>query len=259
MATFYSSRGGAIYGKFAATILFFFTCTGLAWADYTTNAVFAARAELAYRHAQIQLQTHPDNSSNAWIFARTTYDFADFAKTDSARAEIANQGIAAARGLILREPNNAAAHYYLAMNLGQLARTELLGALGLVKEMEREFKLVISLDENLDFAGPVRNLGLLYLQAPSIGSIGSERKARTFLERAAKLAPQFPENPMNLIEAHLQWREPAAARTELGVLDAMWPQAQKDFTGPAWDVDWDDWFTRRAIAQKKLDEMSPKK
>jgi hypothetical protein len=259
MATFYSSRGGTTNGKFAAAILLLFTLTGNVLADYTTNAVFAARVELAYRHAQIQFQAHPDNSSNAWLFARATYDFADFAKTDSARANLANQGIAAARQLILREPKNATAHYYLAMNLGQLARTELLGALSLVKEMEREFKIAVSLDEKLDFAGPDRNLGLLYLQAPSFGSIGNDRKARSFLERAAKLAPEFPENHLNLIEAFLQWHEPGHARTELAALDKMWSKAQTNFAGQSWEVDWDDWTARRAAAQKKLDEMSPSK
>jgi len=35
-----------------------------------------------------------------------------------------------------RSENFAAAHYYLAMNLGQLARTKSVGALKLVKQME---------------------------------------------------------------------------------------------------------------------------
>ncbi len=48
------------------------------------------------------------------------------------------------------------------MNLGQLARTEYLGALALVKEMEPEFKMAGELDPQFDHAGPKRNLGLLY-------------------------------------------------------------------------------------------------
>jgi tetratricopeptide (TPR) repeat protein len=256
MATFYSSRTHTTKGKFAAAILFFFATAGIIFADQTTNGIFAARAELAFHRAQIQFQMHSDNSSNAWIFARASYDFADFAKTDSARADIANQGIAAARELIAREPKNAAAHYYLAMDLGQLARTELLGALSLVKQMEREFKTTITLDENLDFAGPARNLGLLYLEAPSIGSIGSERKARNYLQRAVKLAPEYPENHLNLAEAYLQWREPDHAKTELNALDAMWSKAQTNFTGEHWEESWADWTARRAAANKKLAEIS---
>jgi hypothetical protein len=39
-----------------------------------------------------------------------------------------------------RAIESAPAHYYLGMNLGQLARTELRRRAQLVKEMEREFK-----------------------------------------------------------------------------------------------------------------------
>ncbi|HEY4415025.1 MAG TPA: hypothetical protein VGO57_04970 [Verrucomicrobiae bacterium] len=256
MATFYSSQGRTTKRKFAAALCFLLTSIKLVSADPTTNAVFAARAEKTFHQAQIEFQAHPDNSTNAWLLARASYELADFAKTDSIRADLANQGIAATRQLAAREPKNAAAHYYLAMNLGQLARTELLGALSLVKEMEREFKIAGSLDEKLDFAGPERNLGLLYLQAPHIGSIGDNRKARTFLQRAAKLAPDFPENRLNLIETFLQWRETDHARTEMATLNTLWPKAQANFAGEKWEVDWDDWATRRAIAQKKLDALT---
>ncbi len=256
MATFYSTGKQTTKGKFAAAILFFFAATGITFADETTNAIFAARAEKEFHRSQIQFQAHSENSSNAWIFARASYDWADFAKTDSTRADIANAGIAASRDLIAREPKNAAAHYYLAMDMGQLARTELLGALSLVKQMEREFKIAIALDENLDFAGPTRNLGLLYLEAPSIGSVGSERKARIFLQRAVKLAPDYPENRLNLAEAYLTWREPDHAKTELNALDAIWSKAQTNFTGEHWEESWADWTARRSVANKKLAEIS---
>jgi len=256
MATFYSNPPPTLRWDFAPAIFIFFAAAGLVFADQTTNVIFAARAEMAFQRAQNQFQAQPDNSSNAWLFARASYDLADFAKSDAARADIANQGIAACRQLIAREPKNAAAHYYLAMDLGQLARTELLGALKLVKEMEREFKLAIALDEHFDFDGPARNLGLLYLEAPRLGSIGSQRKAREFLERAVKLAPDYPENHLNLAEAYLQWREPDRAKTELNALDTSWSKAQTNFTGEKWEASWDDWSTRRAAARQKLDEIS---
>ena len=74
---------------------------------------------------------------------------------------------------IARESNSAPAHYYLGMNLGQLARTKGLAALRLVSQMEHEFTRARELDEQLDWAGPDRNLGLLYRDAPAIGSVGS--------------------------------------------------------------------------------------
>jgi hypothetical protein len=142
------------------------------------------------------------------------------------------------------------------MNLGQLARTELLGALKLVNEMEREFKMAAALDAQFDFAGPERNLGLLYRDAPRWPvSIGSKSKARAFLEQAEKLAPDCPENNLNLAESFLQWHESDAAKKELDSLDLLWPKAQTNFTGEVWEQSWDDWTTRRADTRKKLEEI----
>ena len=78
----------------------------------------------------------------------------------------------------------------------------------MVKEMEREFKTADDLDEHFDYAGPARCLGLLYCDAPGWPvSIGSRHKAREWLERAVKLAPDYPENHLNLVESRLQWKD----------------------------------------------------
>ena len=82
--------------------------------------------------------------------------------------------------------------------------------------MEREFKTAEDLDEHFDYAGPARCLGLLYRDAPGWPfSIGSRRKAREWLERAAKLAPDYPENHLNLVESCLQWHDRAGAEKRI--------------------------------------------
>ncbi|HSY74647.1 MAG TPA: hypothetical protein VK810_04185 [Dongiaceae bacterium] len=255
MATFYSTSRRTAKWRFFATI-FLFAAAGIIFAGKAQNKIFAARAETEFHRAQTRFQSAPNNSTNAWQFARTCYDFADFATNNDERADIANQAIAACRQLVTHEPKNAAAHYYLAMNLGQLARTEFIGALKIVKEMETEFKTAAALDAHFDFAGPERNLGLLYRDAPKTMSIGSTRKARSFLEQAVKLAPGYPENHLNLAESYLQWREPVTAKKELNALDSLWPKAQTNFTGINWEQSWDDWSTRRDDARKELVEIS---
>ena len=82
-------------GKVAA-IFFFFACAAAAFAQSTTNPVFAARAEKAFRLAQIQF-AQATNDAAAWQFARACFDFADFATNDTQRAVIARQGIAVSR------------------------------------------------------------------------------------------------------------------------------------------------------------------
>jgi hypothetical protein len=147
------------------------------------------------------------------------------------------------------------------MNEGQLAKAlaPSLAAYRLVKQMEREFKAAADLDKSLDYAGPERCLGLLYRDAPGWPfSIGSRRKAREWLEQAAKQAPGYPENHLNLAESYLQWHESDNASSELTKLDALWPVAQTNLTGAAWEQSWDDWSTRRAAARKKLEEIKPR-
>jgi hypothetical protein len=119
--------------------------------------------------------------------------------------------------------------------------------------MESEFQAAAGMDPHFDFAGPARGLGLLYLQAPdSPISIGSQPKASQFLKSAVTLAPDYPDNILNLIEAYLTWDDHANAQKELQVLDALWPKAQTNLAGVKWEESWDDWSKRRNTARLKL-------
>lgn len=218
---------------------------------------FAGRAEKAFQQAQKQFQTDESNPTNAWQFAKACYDLADFAANDNQRVTLANEGIGICRQILAANPKTAAAHYYLAMNLGQLAQTKSFGALKLVKEMEMEFQTALNLDKQIDFGGPARSLGLLYRDAPGWPmSIGSKRKAQTYLQQALQIAPNFPENLLVVIESDLKWGDRTDAQKQLDALDALWPKAQKNLTGENRERDWADWTTRRDNAKKKLTEIS---
>ena len=246
------SLGNGIIQAFLAAFLLAATAAS---GQVASNKIFAARAEKEFHRAQIQFQSDAKNSTNAWQFARACFDFADFSTNDTRRAGLARLGIAASRQLLAREPKSAPGHYYLAMDFGQLAQAEApsLAAYKLVKEIEREFKAARELDEHFDFAGPPRNLGLLYRDAPGWPiSIGSKRKAREFLERAAALAPDYPENQLNLAESQLKWRLLDDAGKTLRKLDALWPSAQTNFTGEAWEQSWADWTARRKAAKAEF-------
>jgi len=230
---------------------------GIAFAGEAPNKIFATRAEVEFHRAQIEFQSDTNASAIAWEFARACFDFADFATNDAERAVIARQGIAACRQFIAREPESAPAHYYLAMDLGQLARTKTLGALKMVREIEREFKTAAELDGHFDYAGPERGLGLLYRDAPGWPvSLGSRHKARQWLEHAAELAPHYPENHLNLDESYFQWHDQTSASRELEALDMLWPGARTNFVGKAWERSWDDWSARRDAVRKRLSEIS---
>jgi tetratricopeptide (TPR) repeat protein len=216
-------------------------------------------AQSAYAQAEKRYQDQPRDDEAAWQFARACFDLADIATNRTERAAISERGIAASRQLVARAPNLAPAHYYLGMNLAQLAQTKSLGALRLVKPMEHEFILAGTLDPGLDFAGADRNLGLLYRDAPAIGSIGSRTKARQHLQRAVELAPQYPENRLNLCEAYLNWGDRNEARSELKAAEELWPSARTNLTGAAWASSWADWQARLERLKRKLRSSAGKR
>jgi hypothetical protein len=251
--------GSARKSRFLAGVALLLSIATI-WADdggvvpgTTDTAVFAKRAEKVFKAAKERVQSEPGKAEALLDFGRVCYDWADYSTTKIQRAEIANQGIDACKKLIALDAKSVGGHYYLAMNCGQLAQTKTLGALRLVSQMETEFKTALSLDAKFDYAGPDRNLGLLYWQAPGWPtSLGSNAKARTHLTAALKAAPEYPENALNLIEAELKWGDKPGVARDFKTLNENWDTAKKKLTGEEWASSWADWEKRKAAAEKKI-------
>jgi len=221
----------------------------------STNQVYAHRAEKAFLAAGLNYATAPDTATNCWQLGRTAFDWCQFATNDIQRADVAKAGITAGQRLTAADPKSAVGHYYLAMDYGELAEAEApsLAAYRLVKEIEREFQIALKLDPHLDFAGPDRNLGLLYRDAPGWPiSIGNKWRAYDHLQAAATNAPDYPENLLNLAESQIKWRMTDDAQKTLHDLDVRWPASQTNFTGEAWQESWEDWIARRAAAKTEF-------
>ena len=214
------------------------------------------RAQTAYHEKEKDFQNQPKDIESAWKLGRACFDLAELATNSTERAQIAEKGIGVCRQALLMNSNSAAAHYYLGLNLGELAQTRSVGALKLVPQIEREFMVASDLDKSFDFAGADRTLGLLYRDAPSIISLGSRSKAKQHLRRAVELAPDFPENRLDLIESYQKWGDRSEAKRELAVLEAAWPKAKEKLTGPEWTSSWRDWEARLEECKKKVEEAS---
>ena len=237
-----------------ACISVFFTQPASA-ADTNTTAGYL-ESEFQKWHAQFHANTN--SAEAAWNFGRACWDMSSLQKDSAAEARYAQDGIDACRVSLALAPTSAPAHYYLGMDIGQLADTKRnLSSFKMVKDMEREFSAAHALDKHFDFAGPSRNLGLLYRDAPSLISIGSRTKSRQYLEEAVELAPDFLENQLNLIESYLKWDYKTEALRQYGEMQKRWPHAQKQFTGVPWQMTWDDWNKRLDAIKKKL-EKNPK-
>jgi len=228
---------------------------------------FAGDAHMPTNHAGFRLQAEREflahktdhrraltNAALACDFARSCFELAEFSTNATERAVLAEQGIATCRAVIRRNSNSAPARLYLAMNLGQLARTKTLGALSIVDEMESQFQMARRLDEHLDRAAPDRYLGLLYREAPVIVSVGDRAKSRRHLLRAVELESDFPANRLNLVESFLVWGEKAEARQQLKRLDALLPEARTNLIGANWAADWADWDQRITKARRALQD-----
>jgi hypothetical protein len=122
--------------------------------------------------------------------------------------------------------------------------------------MEAEFKKARELDDKLDYGGPDRNLGLLYRDAPTWISVGSRSRATRHLLRAAELAPDYPENRLNLVESFLKWSDRNGIKREMKLLQESWPRARKVLIGPQWELSWADWTQRLEQVKKKVGEPS---
>jgi tetratricopeptide (TPR) repeat protein len=248
------ARSPALSRTIGLALMLLLAMTDVILADDARDKIFAGRSLAAYESAQSQFQSQTNDPVLAWQFARACFDWANWATNKVQRAMIAREGMAACRQSLL-VTNSTAGHYYLALNMGQLAQAETLGALKLVREMMREFNTSAELDPHFDFAGPDRGLGLLCRDAPGWPvSVGNRRKAREYLEDAMALAPNYPENVLNLAESYLKWNDTLNAKNQLQVLDALWSQARKDIAGPAWEQSWDDWSKRRDALREKLNE-----
>jgi tetratricopeptide (TPR) repeat protein len=220
---------------------------------------FADRARRAFENASHLVHMQPTNDVALVTLGRAAFDWAEIARNDDERAAVAQTGTDAMRRLISRSPTNAAAHYWLGMNLGELARTKSLGALKLVREMEEEFQRARELDEHIDFAGPDRSLGLLYRDAPGWpASIGSKKKAREHLERAVQLHPESPDNQLALLESYEDWGERQSFERQLQITEKALAAARQKFTGADWEASWHDWNQRWSTMKAKASDVGKK-
>jgi tetratricopeptide (TPR) repeat protein len=217
---------------------------------------FAAGAERRFDEARTRFRADTNDTARAWQLGRAAFDWAEFARDHQHREAIALEGIAACRLALRRDNRLAPAHYYLGMNLGQLAQARKLEALGLVREMERCFRTARQFEETIDFAGPDRNLGLLYWRAPGWpASIGNRSQAREHLERAVRLGGEYPDNRLNLIEALLQWKDTPRLAEEVAAYAEWLPRARLALSGATWEQGWDEWDRRWEQLRREAERM----
>jgi len=217
-----------------------------------TNS-FLAYYQRLYAEAVTGWKKDSNSARVCWELGRACYDRADFATNNAERAALAEQGMAACRRAIERETNSAPAHYFLALNTGQLARTKLFTALYLVDHMEQAMQDSIAIDAKYDFAGGHRALGVLYREAPGWPvSIGSRSKSRKHLDKAVELFPDFPGNQIHLLESWLAWGDRNRVATQIPMVEKILKAARTNWTGETWAASWAEWDRSWAEIKAKV-------
>jgi tetratricopeptide (TPR) repeat protein len=210
-------------------------------------------SQKAFHTARDRFQRESNSVEAAWQFGRACFDLAEEKTSKSEKGRLAEQGIEACKKAVVADENSAPAQYYLGMNLGQLARTKGIGALKLVGPMKRAFERALELDQHIDHAGPDRNLGMLYRDAPG-WLVGDRQLAQAHLVKAVEVDPDFPDNRLELIEGYLKWGDRTSAQTDLTTLEDLWPKLRQKFSGPEWEGAWKAWQERLDAFQAKIEK-----
>ena len=236
-------------------------CISLLWgsvAELSSADTVAARTKKSFfeqrYHAALERYREDESDAAATIeYAAAAFDQSNLANQSSERAHIAKPAIASCRQLLTRSPSHAQGSYYLALNLGQLARTRWLGALKIVAEMEKRLLTAKAQDPQQDFAGPDRALGRLYFQAPGWpASIGHRKKGIDHLHQAITTAPDYPGNHLFYLEMLVSTKRFKTARSHMAVARAAIQRGRSQLTSEYWSYRWTEWDGRWQSLQEQL-------
>jgi len=127
--------------------------------------------------------------------AREAYQAGQAAQDSKIRRAFFTEGMDLARARLANRSDDPEGLYWLAVNMGAEALERgKMSALPVVPRMERLLLTLDKVEPGYEQAGAARVLGRLYHQAPSVISVGSNTKAREFLQRALSIAPDHPGN-----------------------------------------------------------------
>jgi len=141
--------------------------------------------------------------------------------------------------------------YYRAMGMAMKLQAQKKGALDKLPKVVELAQKAISLDEKYDYAGPLRFLGALYVQAPEMGSIGDKDKGITILEKAVAHFPEYPINQFFLGEAYFKDEQYDKAK-------AMLKKVQNAERDAPWSPRDRDWYQKKAKSYMRLIERKEK-
>lgn len=176
---------------------------------YTPQAIQDA---LKYLH--IVLKQNPHNAEAYWKAARCYHWFYDRETQNSRKKYYAHKTLNMASLALKANPQSAGAHYYYAIALGLCFSHHPTMALGNgFEKMLQAAKTAAKLNPKLDFAGPHRLLGYIYLESPEDYG-GDPETAKIHFQKAYQLFPNYAENLLGLAKCYLKLAQIAQEEEE---------------------------------------------
>ncbi len=165
---------------------------------------------------EVLRSTQDPSLRNTALGSRICLHLAEREVNQEKREKLATEGVGFAETALAHGgSSDGAVHYYLAANLGLAVREHPTLAIGSLGRLENEMNQALALSPDLDYGGPLRLLGSLYLKAPAWpNGIGDLDKALELLEKAAREYPQHPLNHLFYAQA-LCVEDDQASLTEL--------------------------------------------
>lgn len=145
------------------------------------------------------------------------------ATTDNQKLEAYERGQQVAKRALELEPENAAAHFWFAVNTGRWGQTNgVLSSLFLVTTIKREIEIILNLDPHFTLAYSLA--GNFYYEVPSFLG-GDVHKAEAMFRKGLEQDPTFTELRVGLAKTLISQRRIDGARQELqAVLDEKQPR-----------------------------------
>lgn len=197
------------------------------------------------------LEKDPKNTELLLLGAKTASRLGVLSETHAIMGEFGEIAVKWGAVGMAQAPKRVEFPYYRAMGMAMKLQAQKKGALDKLPKVVELAQKAIALDEKYDYAGPLRFLGALYVQAPEMGSIGDKDKGIGMLEKAVAHFPEYPINQFFLGEAYYKDEQYDKARATLKKVD----KAKMD---APWSPRDRDWYQKKAKSYLRLIERKQK-
>jgi hypothetical protein len=201
----------------------------------------AVRQSLAAAEKLIRLE--PNGERANFLAARAVLWLEEFGDATVEREKLAENGYRYALAALAKNDRLAEYHFIAGALLGMQMQLALVPKLSDVKTVHEHLSRAVELDVSFEQGAPLRALGMLLIRAPAWPTgVGDPDTGIEQLERAARLFPSFPANPIYLAEGYLALDRRADAVAALSRARVLLAK--------------EDWGTPGRIWQKRVDDLA---